>query len=159
MASHLSDLPILYKYYTTAKYHVQFYYYIFPYITILKCTWKTTITGNIHIKDMKKRVGRYWLRGPFVCVWVCVLVYMYILCVCLCICVFVCMTCIVEPYWKPGRWLPGPPPGIRHFRQPATFIHATRHVHQYQPCRRHHNHQNFHYHYQGTSVLKITFIN
>ena len=88
MASHLSDLPILYKYYTTAKYHVQFYYYIFPYITILKCTWKTTITGNIHIKDMKKRVGRYWLRGPFVCVWVCVLVYMYILCVY----VFVCLS-------------------------------------------------------------------
>ena len=30
MASPLSGLPILYKYYTTPKYHVQFYSYIFP---------------------------------------------------------------------------------------------------------------------------------
>ena len=74
-------------------------------------------------------------------------------------CVFVCTTCIVEPYWKPERWLPGPPPGIRHFRQPATFIHATRHVHQHQPCCDHQNHQHCHYYYnyQGTSALKITF--
>ena len=117
------------------------------------------VWGFVFLQDVYS--GRVLITGTpsfFLCVSLCTCVYVYF--VCLCICVFVCMTCIVEPYWKPGRWLPGPPPGIRHFRQPATFIHATRHVHQYQPVRHHHqNHQHcrYHYDYRDTSVLKLTF--